>query len=105
MQQLARACGMNASGAIRVTNAVNVSIERCRLEHLGGSALAIGSNTQNISLISSAMADSAIGGVYMDGYPRPGAQHGEGGCGGIRIENSVLTDGGHVVPQVRAIGI
>ena len=91
---------MNASGAIRVTNAVNVSIERCRLEHLGGSALAIGSNTQNISLISSAMTDSAIGGVYMDGYPRPGAQHGEGGCGGIRIENSVLTDGGHVVPQV-----
>lgn len=90
---------MNASGAIRVANAVGINITHCAFEHLGGSALAIGSNTQNISLVSSQMADSAIGGVYMDGYPTVGAKYGEGGCGGIYIHNNLLRDGGHVVPQ------
>ena len=90
---------MNASGAIRVTNSVGLNITHCKLEHLGGSALAIGSNTQNISLVSSQMADSAIGGIYMDGYPTIGAKWGEGGCGAIHIHNNVLHDGGHVVPK------
>ena len=90
---------MNASGAIQVTNGTGITITHCQLEHLGGSALAIGSKTQNISLLSSEMYDSAIGGVYMDGYPNVGAKYGEGGCGGITIENSILRDGGHVVPQ------
>lgn len=90
---------MNASGAISVSNSEDVTIDQCRLSHLGGWALAVGSATQNVSLLRSEMFDSAIGGVYMDGYPRPGALYGEGGCGGHHVRECVLRDGGHVVPQ------